>query len=241
MRAGKLMMIAVGLALGIVGAVIAARQHRRSRVRKAQMTDRIKHCVKRAAHYRDEVLKEISKHPTADKSDRSLVATAFIKMAAGDFNGIISEIGNGNPGPAFKLFRLLYEDVVNGLWVQAFAPDDVIAKLLHTDHGQVSGTMAARAEKLDGVFLPPPTAGDDDKLFVDLQSMFWKAACSYTHGGSLAINREIAGYDEESTYEILRSSTTIFVMLMDAMYRLHHDKPNNVLMCIADTYFAEKW
>ena len=33
----------------------------------------------------------------------------------------------------------------------------------------------------------------------------------------MAINRELAGYDEESTFEILRSSTTIFVMLIDAM------------------------
>ena len=205
------------------------------------MTPRIKNCVERAIHYRDQVLQEISKHPTADTSDRSVVATAFIKMAAGDFKGIISEIGSDNPGPAFKLFRLLYEDVVNGLWAQAFAPDDLIADLLHTDHGQLPGAMAERAAKLDTMFVPPPTAGDDDKLFVDLQSKFWKVACSYTHGGSMAINRELAGYDEESTYEILRSSTTIFVLFIDAMYRLHHQKPNDVLSGIAQTYFAEKW
>jgi hypothetical protein len=35
------------------------------------MINRIKHCVERAAHYRDEVLKEISKQPTADTSDSS--------------------------------------------------------------------------------------------------------------------------------------------------------------------------
>jgi hypothetical protein len=29
----------------------------------------------------------------------------------------------------FKLFRLLYEDVINALWVQAFAPPGVIKKL----------------------------------------------------------------------------------------------------------------
>jgi len=57
----------------------------------------------------------------------------------------------------------------------------------------------------------------------------------------LAINRELAGYDEESTYEMLRSSTTLFVMIMDAMYRLHHNKPNDVLSGIAQTYFAEQW
>jgi hypothetical protein len=68
-------------------------------------------------------------------------------------------------------------------WVQAFAPDEVGHELLHTDHGQVSGTMAERAARLDTVFVPPPTAGDDDKLFVDLQSKFWKVACSFTHGG----------------------------------------------------------
>jgi hypothetical protein len=79
------------------------------------VTDRIKHCVERATHYRDEVLQEISKHPTADNSDRSLVAMAFIKMAVGDFNAILTEISNENNGPALTLFRFLYEDVINAL------------------------------------------------------------------------------------------------------------------------------
>jgi hypothetical protein len=162
-------------------------------------------------------------------------------MAAGDFRGIISEIGSGNPGPAFKLFRLLYEDVVNGLWAQAFASDDLIAELLHTDHGQLPGKMWQRAEKLDTIFVPPPTAGNEDKLFGDLQGKFWKTANSYTHGGSMAINRELAGYDEESKYEILRSGTTIFILFIDAMYRLHHHKQNDGLSGIAATYFAEEW
>jgi len=229
----------MAVVLGVVTALIAARHRRRPA--KTQMTSRIKNCVERAAHYRDEVLKEISRHATADASDRSWVATAFLKMAAGDLKGIISEIRDGNPTPAFKLFRLLYEDVVNGLWVQAFAPDEVVHELLRTDHGQVSGKMTERAARLDTVFVPPPTAGDEDRLFIDLQGKFWRVACSFTHGGSMAINRELAGYDEESTYEILRSSTTIFVMLIDAMYRLHHGKPNDVLTGIAQTYFAEKW
>jgi hypothetical protein len=228
----------MAVVLGVVTALIASRYRRPA---KSRMTSRIKNCVERAAHYRDEVLKEISKHATADASDRSWVATAFLKMAAGDLKGIISEIRDGNPTPAFKLFRLIYEDVVNGLWVQAFAPDEVAHELLHTDHGQVSGTMAERTARLDTVFVPPLTAGDEDRLFVDLQGKFWKVACSFTHGGSMAINRELAGYDEESTYEILRSSTTIFVMLIDAMYRLHHGKPNDVLTGIAQTHFAEKW
>ena len=133
------------------------------------MTPRMKTCVERATHYRDEVLQEISKHPTADTSDHSVVATAYIKMAAGDFKGIISEIGDDNPGPAFKLFRLLYEDVVNGLWAQAFATDDLIAKLLHSDHGQLPGHMAERAEKLDTILVPPPDVDPADRLFVDLQ------------------------------------------------------------------------
>jgi hypothetical protein len=210
-------------------------------LRNNTMTPRIKNCIERAHHYQNEVLQEISKHQTVDNSDRSVVATAFIKMAAGDLKGIISEIGNNNPGPAFKLFRLLYEDVVNGLWAQAFAPDNIIADLLHTDHGQLPGKMWERAEKLETIFVPPPAPGDTDKLFVDLQSTFWKTANSYTHGGSMAINRELAGYDEESTYEVLRSSTTIFILLIDAMYRLHQGKPNDVLTGIANTYFAEKW
>ncbi len=125
-----------------------------------------------------------------------MVSTAFIKMAYGDFKAILTEMGNENPGPAFKMFRFLYEDVVNGLWVQAFATDEGIADLLHTD-GQVPGTMAARAAKLDTIFVPPPTLEPGETLFVDLQAKLWKAACSYAHGGSLAINRELAGYDEE--------------------------------------------
>jgi hypothetical protein len=48
-------------------------------------------------------------------------------------------------------------------------------------------------------------------------------------GGSLAINGELAGYDEQSTYEMLRNSTTLFVLLMDAMYKFHHGKKNDVL------------
>jgi hypothetical protein len=104
------------------------------------MTPQIKNCVERATHYRNEVLKEISKHQTADTSDRSVVATAFVRMAASDFMGIISEIASNNPTPAFKLFRLLYEDVVNGLWAQAFGSDDLIAELLHGTDGQFAGT-----------------------------------------------------------------------------------------------------
>jgi hypothetical protein len=45
----------------------------------------------------------------------------------------------------------------------------------------------------------------------------------------LAINGELAGYDEQSTYEMLRNSTTLFVLLMDAMYKFHHGKKNDVL------------
>jgi len=125
--------------------------------------------------------------------------------------------------------------------VQAFASDDVVGKLLHSTDGQLPGTMAERAKALDTLFVPPPTVQPEESLFVDLQSTFWKAACSYTHGGSLAINRELAGYDEESTYQMLRSSTTLFVLLMDAMYKLHHKKTNDVLWGIAQTYLAEKW
>jgi hypothetical protein len=237
----KFGIIAAIMTAGGLSTLIILRLRRGRKKLEALTTGRIEHCVERATHYRDQVLQEIRKHPTADTSDRSVVATALIKMAAGDCRGIISEIQSGNPGPAFKLFRLLYEDVVNGLWAQAFASDDIITALLHTNHGQLPGKMWERAAKLDTVFVLPPTAGDEDKLFVDLQSKFWKTANSYTHGGSMAINRELAGYDEESTYEILRSGTTIFILFIDAMYRLHHKKPNHVLSAIAATYFAEKW
>jgi hypothetical protein len=205
------------------------------------MTNHVKHWTDRADHYRDEVLKEISKHSTTDGSDRSLVSTAFIKMAACDFQGIISEIRNDNPAPSFKLFRLLYEDVINGLWAQAFATNDTIHELLHTDDGKLPGTMKQRTEKLDTIFVPPPTAGQQDTLFVDLQGKFWAVMNSYTHGGSFAINRAILGYQEGVIFELLRSSTTIFILLVDAMYRLHHSKPNDALTAISDTYFAESW
>jgi len=205
------------------------------------MTPRITKCVERARHYQDQILKEVGKHQTADNSDRSLVSTAYIKMVNGDYGAILTLVAAGNPGAAFKLFRLLYEDVINALWVQAFAPTGVIKKLLKGKKGQVPGTMAERAAKLDTIFVPPATVAPEESLFVDLQSKFWKAACSYTHGGSLAINRELAGYDELSVYQMLRSSTTLFVLLMDAMCKLHHGKKNDELWGIAQTYFAEKW
>ena len=78
-----------------------------------RVTPRIKHCVERATHFREGILQEVSKQKTADNSDRSRVATAFISMAAGDFKAILTEIGNDNNGPALKLFRFLYEDVIN--------------------------------------------------------------------------------------------------------------------------------
>lgn len=201
----------------------------------------IKHWLDRADYYRDEVIKEISKHGTADNSDRSAVATAFIKMAESDFRGIISEIRNGNQAASFKLFRLLYEDVINGLWAQAFASDDVIKELLHADDGKLPGKMKERAAQLDTIFVPPPAAGQQDTLFVDLQGKFWTVMNSYTHGGSMAINRALAGYQEGDVYELLRSSTSIFILLIDAMYRLHHNKPNDALTAISDKYFAESW
>ena len=52
---------------------------------------------------------------TADNSDRSLVSTAYIKMVNGDYGAILSLVAAENPGAAFKLFRLLYEDVINAL------------------------------------------------------------------------------------------------------------------------------
>lgn len=210
-------------------------------LRTKTMTPRITKCVERARYYQDQILKEVSKHQTADNSDRSLVSTAYIKMVNGDYSAILTLVAAENPGGAFKLFRLLYEDVINALWVQAFASPGVVKKLLKSKKGQVPGKMAERAAKLDTIFVPPPTVVPEESLFVDLQSKFWKAACSYTHGGSLAINRELAGYDELSTYQMLRSSTTLFVLLMDAMYKLHHKKTNDVLWAIAQTYFAEKW
>jgi hypothetical protein len=164
-------------------------------------------------------------------------------MAAGDFKAMLAEIDNDNPGPAFKLFRLLYEDLVNALWAQAFAPDELIGKLLHSSHGKLPGSMAERAKKLDTIFVDASDVepGDDGTLFGHYQNKFWRASNSYTHGGSLAIQRELAGYDEESTHGILRTSMTLFFNLIDAMYRLHHRKPNDVLSGIAQTYFSEKW
>jgi DNA processing protein len=214
-----------------------------SEEKKVIMTTSIERCIERAAHYQNEILQEISKVPTADTSDRSLVATAFIKMAVGDFKAILTEISNNNPGPAFKLFRLLYEDVVNGLWAQAFAKDELIDKLLHGTDGQLPGHMADRAKELDAIFVDPSDGepDDDGTLFVHFQTKFWKTANSYTHGGSMAINRELAGYDEKSIHESLRSSTTLFIMFIDAMYRLHYKKPNDALTTIAQTYFAENW
>lgn len=205
------------------------------------MTPRIKNCVQRSRHYQHQILQEISKHQTADNSDRSVVATAYIKMVVGDYSAILVLVEADNHGAAFKLFRLLYEDVINTLWVQAFAKPSVVKELLHGKHGQVPGTMAARAKKLDTIFVHPSNIQPADTLFVHLQSKFWKAACSYTHGGSLAINRELTGYDEQDVYELLRSSTTLFMMLMDAIYRLHHGEANDVLWGLVQTYFAEKW
>jgi len=99
-----------------------------------------------------------------------------------------------------------------------------------------------RAKELDTIFAPPPTVQPKETLFVDIQGKLWKAACSYTHGGSLAINRELAGHDEQSLYEVLRTSTNLFVLLMNGMYELHHDhKKNDVLRGLADSFFAEKW
>ncbi len=72
------------------------------------MTPHIKNCVERARHYQDEILQEISKHQTADNTDRSLLSTAYIKMANGDYSAILSLVAAENPGAAFKLFRLLY-------------------------------------------------------------------------------------------------------------------------------------
>jgi Family of unknown function (DUF6988) len=206
------------------------------------MTTSIKHCVERATYYREEILQEVGKSKTADNSDRSRVATAFISMAAGDFEAILTEIGNNNRGPALKLFRFLHEDVINALWVQAFASDELVGKLLHGTDGQVPGTMAERAAQLDTIFVPPPTVQPAETLFVDIHGKLWKAACSYAHGGSLAINRELAGYDDASMYEVLRTSTNLFVMLMNGMYELHHDsKQNGVLRSLANSFFVEKW
>jgi len=119
------------------------------------MTPRIMKCVERARHYQDQLLKEVSKHQTADNRDRSLVSTAYIKMVNGDYGAILTLVAAENPGAAFKLFRLLYEDVINALWVQAFAPTRVIKKLLQGKKGQVPGTMTERAAKLDTIFVPP--------------------------------------------------------------------------------------
>lgn len=43
------------------------------------------------------------------------------------------------------------------------------------------------------------------------------------------------------TVKDIRTSTTLFVMLMDAMYKLHHRKRNDILWGIAQNYFADKW
>ena len=229
---------AIAAVLGALAFVLVSRWRAR---KGAGMPNQVKHWADRADHHRGEVLKEISQHSTTDGSDRSLVSTAFIKMAENDFRGIISEVRNANHSPAFKLFRLLYEDVINGLWAQAFATNDTIHDLLHTDDGKLPGKMKERAAELDTIFVPPPEAGNQDTLFVDLQSKFWAVMNSYTHGGSMAINRAIVGYQEGDIYELLRSSTSIFILLVDAMYRLHHGKPNDALTAIGETYFAESW
>ena len=57
----------------------------------------------------------------------------------------------------------------------------------------------------------------------------------------MAINRALAGYQEGDVYELLRCSTSIFILLIDAMYRLHHKRPNDTLTAISDKYFAESW
>jgi hypothetical protein len=57
----------------------------------------------------------------------------------------------------------------------------------------------------------------------------------------MAIQMELSGYGEELQYAMLRSSMTLFVVIADAMFTLHHKKPNDVLTGIANTYFAENW
>jgi hypothetical protein len=210
-------------------------------MRNKIMTPRIKNCIERARHYQDQILRELSKYESADHSDRSLVSTTYMKMGNSDYGAILSLVAAENPGAAFKLFRPFYEDIVNALWIQAFAPPGVIKELLHGKNGQVPGTMAERAAKLDTIFAPPDIAQSEESVFVDIQRKVWRTACSYTHGGSFAINHELTGYDELSIYQMLRNSTSLFVFLTDAMYKLHHKKTNNVLRRIALTYTAEKW
>jgi len=99
----------------VLSTIVILRQRRGRKKLEAFTTGRIKYCVERATHYRGSSPSGNQQASyTADTTDRSVVATALTKMAAGDFRGIISEIQSGNPGPAFKPFRLLYEDVVNG-------------------------------------------------------------------------------------------------------------------------------
>jgi hypothetical protein len=161
-------------------------------------------------------------------------------MVVSDFDGIVLEISHGNRAAAFRIFRALYEDVVNALWVQEFAPEPLVNELLHGKGVELPGTMPKRAAKLDTVFVDPADPGSK-ALFIGIQTKLWKPACDYAHGGSLAINRALVGYDDEATYQVLRTSTTLLMLLVDAIYKLLHKKRNDTVWNIAQTYFAEKW
>jgi hypothetical protein len=202
----------------------------------AAIMGEISNSLKRFNFFRDEAGKEVSAIQCSN-TDREKLSIAYLGLAFEAHEDIGNLIERKRYGSAFKLVRSLFEALYDGLWTYALADDVLVSSLLTNMKAELPGNERERAHQVDSVYR---SAGAGD-FFHDFYDRTWKFMCSYAHNGPLAINRALAGYDDASIQEVLRTTTTMILLFADAWYWLHVKSRSKSLVGLLNTYFAEKW
>ena len=63
--------------------------------------------------------------------------------------------------------------------------------------------------------------------------------CSFTHNGGLAINRILAGYNEEGPVPVLQTATTTLLLFGDALPTAILQAPYSRTRNLMEKYYAE--
>lgn len=176
---------------------------------------RYSRAVQRADSYREELVKIFGEERIFPESNRGMLASGYFKLALQDHASIVVLARQGFVTSATKLHRSLFEAMSDGLWTYLFANDVLVERLLNENDVHLPRSEEQIVTDLDGVFRAPDAEGES--IFLDMRQRGWSGMCGFTHNGSLAINRILAGYDEDGPVPVLQTSTTLLLLFGNAL------------------------
>jgi hypothetical protein len=150
-------------------------------------------------------------------TDRARLSAALLDQAHEHHRAIRLLLSNDVVGSAFSLVRILFETTVRSIWLARCATDSELEQFKADTIDKHFGTIIGEVEAFFGF-----VGGTLFKVKLD----YWRAMCSYAHGGYLQAVRRITTehirpiYSEDEKMEALRFADFCFMLASIEIFSL---------------------